>query len=187
MTKAMLNSALFVWIQMCQRTGARAWPAIGPTSARLNFELRGPSWKSGGEVDPGRTVHIEPMRSGRRNRQNDKSGRRETLRRTGPPKETGREAAQRIGFDLGFAQACVEIASAQDDRAEKYKWYRKAADLGSAEGRAATSDSIWCSGAGVEERMRRRRARKSAAAPPRGARREGHDQLGGVLRSGVAE
>jgi TPR repeat protein len=36
--------------------------------------------------------------------------------------------------DLGFAQACQDVALAQQDRAEAHRWHRKAAELGLAEG-----------------------------------------------------
>ncbi len=51
--------------------------------------------------------------------------------------------------DLGFAQACQEVALSQDDPAAAHKWHRKAAELGLAEGLRYAGIQMML-GAGVE-------------------------------------
>jgi TPR repeat protein len=136
----------FVWM-MCHRTGVGVARDRSVVS-RLNFELRTMLEKR---------EKLTPVEL-------------YILGQCGPGDETGKTinpdveklfaelarqrklAAKRIkeAADLGFAQACVEIAAAQDDRAEKYKWYRKAADLGSAEGKRYVGLFL-VFGAGVEK------------------------------------
>ena len=120
----------FVWM-MCQRTGAGVARDRADVT-RLNFELRTKLEKRE-KLTPVELYMLSQCVPGD-----------ETGKTTNPDAEKlfaelarqRKLAGKRLreSADLGFAQACVEIASAQDDRAEKYKWYRKAADLGSAEG-----------------------------------------------------